>query len=784
MVNKIYRIIFFCLLPALFGACNDDLELNDHVPQYIDGELVVNFDISKQGMPGTRTTINDYGTEMFSNGDMIHIVGTFNIRYLEEGATGDEYKTGTVSRYGALRYNGNGWEPVEGSGLTWPAVATDGQFTAYFINGNSSILTGSESSGIYPLSNLTPGTDPLTAVSVENIPYGHAVELNFTHICAFLTLDDMIPMVADEYWFTTDGPVNKETGETEQLNNAFRISLQDGTYGPELNFEFLQSPNPSYTPSVYIASQKQASSDESGEGTGTTPARVSYFLEPGFYPKFKIVYPSTETAVYDYLEYDFYNIQQDVGDTEYTLNEPDLKANTPYMLSITKAPGVTVILPPSGDEWDESENYFDVDVEAFLKAVYNKEGYSENNVQILEQTATGTLLLHNVNFNNFDYAKFKDQNFRPNNIQGSVFDGGYHYIRNLGSPLLRYNFGTVQNLGVKNAAITFTTYEIDNSALTETDDMSRVGAFCMWNRSNATISNIRVSDVTMNVNVRTVDRGGQETHNIGGIFGSNTGVINEVALSGNFNVTVQGENGNAVNASVLIGGIMGQNAGEGKISNISPISGTPTFTITNKCTGPLGSYSVGGVVGESQGYITDIILTNVTIDGSSSSGVTSYMGGVAGQLQVTSTSDDMVNALLNSCIVNGTVKAGESKPYNAITSVSYTGGISGTVLNVPIIDCRVAVDLYGPATAIDGVVYGMGGAIGRIRTGSTYDIQDIIAHGKVLKYPQGDNSYAGNFAGIVPEGQDDSDYANKNITVYVFTGVNFIGAALPDVLSN
>lgn len=773
-------------VPFLF-ACTDDLDIGNR--DSLSNELPLEFNFLFPSEIGTRAFSEDDNVRTkFKEGDVIHVLGTFQTQNLQEDGT---YQPGeTITRYGALMYNGLIWTAVSGSNLTWPTNATKGQFKAYYISESNGVLTGENPTETYMLSDLTPSTDPLEAVSEPDIPYGYGIRMKFTHICAYLSLVDLEPMVAENYWFTTNNVKDSATGNAVTFNNAFRISLSDldNPTGPDLNFEFCPIGNSEYQNLVYISANSIQTEGVDEEGNPTITARANYFLEPGFYESFALVYPAGKGSTYSYLEYDYKNVPEESGGVGITNNPPDLKANQTYTLTITKSPGITVNIPPQAGGWDESGTSYDVDVEEFLKAIYEQNNYfyddGDENVQILEKTPNGTKLLHNVNFDHFDYSKFKDQSFRANNMEGSVFDGDYHYISNLGSPLFRYNYGTVKNLGVKGAKISLVSYEESNI----NDDMSRNGALCMWNRSNATINNVRISNVDLSVYVKTMDSGGQETHNIGGVIGSNTGVINGVSISGNFNITVAGleattpEFGNGtsypVNSTVLIGGFLGQNAGEGEVYDVSPQEGSPVITITNRCAGSFGAYSVGGVVGESQGYITGVILPNVRVDASSSSGLSSYIGGIAGQLAVSTSSD---NAVLNSCVVSGSVRAGKSQPVagNALSSVSYIGGIAGTVLNVPIIDCSVAVSVFATTQPQESVTYGTGGAIGRIRQSSSYNIQNIIAYGTELTYPSAAvNNWYGSFAGIVPAGQSwNSNYSDKNIIVHIFSGMNYIGGA-------
>ena len=230
-----------------------------------------------------------------------------------------------------------------------------------------------------------------------------------------------------------------------------------------------------------------------------------------------------------------------------------------------------------------------------------------------------------------------------------------------------------------------------------------------------------------------------------------------------------------MNASVLIGGIVGQNAAEGSISGISPMTNNQTIYITNSCKGPLGSYSVGGIAGMSSGYISDVIITNLVVNCTNSSGVTSYLGGMAGQLSVT----DATNAELTSCNTGGSLRAGKSVPYGPVTSVSYLGGISGAVLNVPVRNCNTSTSLYGATETYPDVLYATGGVFGRIRTVS--ECRDIIAWGGTLAAPsntEGITSYVGSFAGVAPFGVTEDDYSKNNINVNRFGDLIYIGTNL------
>ena len=769
MLRTIKYILYLMFMLPFIAGCSEDLYL-DKATEDVNEELPIEFDFMLPDTPTTRGF--DEGTDIktaFANENMIHVFATFKTQELQEDG---EYIQGELSRYGALKYSSaeRKWEHVEGSNMKWPSVAVDGTFTAYYISGSDGVLTDITESKTYLLSDITPATDPLKAQSAE-IKYGHAVELRFNHICTHLTLIDLEPQVATSYWFKRD--------DVTDFSNAFRLVLEkDANNDPtSLEVEFLSVPDNDFNNLVYISSLVTGATIND-EGKEKTITKANYFLEPGLYKTFSLCYPATKPEIYNYLQYDYDKIPAQVGGKENT--PPDFEAGKTYTLTVTKSSGVTINSPSSGEGWDDSDDYIEVDVEEFLKAIYERKAYKKDGVLILEQTASGTKLLHNVDFGNCDYSEeFKDKNFVPHNLEGSVFDGDYHYIRNLGSPLFRYNYGTIQNVGIRDIKFEAVSYE-DDDFEDHNKDMSRYGALCMWNRQSATINNVRVIDVDMTVSVKSqveIGSDGSETHNIGCVIGSNTGRVSEVALGGNFKLHVKGEEGYPVNASVLIGGFVGQNASQGNIYDISPLESN-TISITNECVGSIGSYSVGGIVGESSGIITGVILSSVTIDGSKSQGVVSYMGGIAGKLEV---SENLTStSTISSCNISGSVTAGKTAQNGNLSSVSYIGGIVGADLDVPVTDCRTAVSVHGSQDVNENVVYAVGGAFGRIRKPTL--IENIIAYGSALS---GSNNatgsyYIGNFAGIVPKDQTwEKDYSDKNIIVRSF-GYNPLGAALED----
>lgn len=766
------------IVVLLLGGCKDDLQygvLND--PSEEIG-LQVEFELEWPQELATRTDLDKYGNERFSNGDMIHIIGTFNVEALQEDG---KKERGIETRYGALSYDGTNWKAVGGSNIKWPSIATDGQFTAYYINGSNGVLTGNTKTENFRLSELTPTTDPLIATSEDGIPYGSAVKLEFSHICAYLTLLDIEPQVSDSYWLVRNGVLKDENGQPTVFNNAFQISLvEEGTYGPELNFSFIQEPDDDLTEnSIYIAGKIITVEPPESDPLAGKTINAMYFLEPGYYDTFQIVYPASTTTTYNYLEYDYNKIPVIDGET---LTKPLLMANTPYTLDITKSPGTTVVSPPSEGGWDDNGSYYVlVDVEEFLKSVYNGNAYEEEGKPILEKTTNGTRLLTNVDFHNYSYSNFEDKGFYPDIPDNIEFDGDHHYIKNLAEPLFHFVSGKVMNIGIREITADIISEENADRNL----DNSRNGALCHFN-TGGLIKNVRVIDCIFNVGVKsyitTEDNNNKETHNIGGVVGSNMGTIDGVEFGGFMRITVTGyaesPYNNNVNANVLIGGVTGQNTGEGTIADIRAINKNFTMNIVNSCVGVLGNYVCGGLVGQSSGNITQANLSNITINGTKSEGVVSNMGGMVGQLTVTENNNGAVTA----CNVSGSVAAGITRPFRAITTESYTGGIAGVVWKIPVTNCSSLVSVAGPepTSTVADVVYGTGGAFGRIRNSDTFTFSELLIYGNSLSGPE---EWKGDFVGIAPDSSEWSawylNFDSYGNTVKSFTGLD-VGTNKPD----
>ena len=778
----LYRFPFYlCLfLPILWG-CTDELYLQDSEMEET-GELPVEFILEWPGENETRGFSSEVKTK-FSDQDVIHIVGFFKTEALQEDGS---YLEGQTARYGALKYNSKTrqWEAVEGNKLTWPSISTEGNFYAYYISGANGLITKFDEPITMNLSEVTPQTDPLMAPNTGDLVYGHAVKLQFQHLCSYLTLIDIEPLVSSQYFFTNVDVYTKEEGEKKSFNNAYSLTLieNDGETDPdlkgfpELKFEFIQAPDASYDNKIFISGNASTleTTDENEEKQ--TFSTVSYFLEPGFYSKFDIVYPAIAPNTYPYLTYDYTTIPPNAGGIEYENIPPDLEGGTTYTLTITKSPGVTIVNPPKGEGWEDDEESYEVDVKKFLTAVREGTEYvNDSDTPILEQTPGGTKLLHNVTFKEENYEDYETFGLLPDVLEGKTFDGNFHYIRDLGCPLFRNNYGTIINLGIEKIKIDAESVEYSYNGGDNTQDKSRHGALCMWNRPAALISNVRVIDVDMTISVEYTNTApdGGEVHNIGGVVGSNTGTITELYIGGPYKISVKGED--VRNAEVIIGGIVGQNAGNAVISDVAMLDENFSMRISNDCSGDLGAYNVGGICGKSSAFISSAIISDINVNSSSSSGVISYIGGMVGMLEISEGS----TGYLKDCIVSGAVEAGTTnQETSTIPGKSYIGGMVGYDNNASVTDCRASVSVTGSRTVKEGVTYGTGGGFGRILKPSIF--RNLIVYGAKLISPAGlspvGSNYVGNFAGIGPAGQTwEENYASSNITFHAFQGLDPIG---------
>lgn len=842
--HKLFKKISFLvgtvfLLPVV-SSCRDEVFLFEDEVERIDNRPVV----LEVHLPETTRGVNPIKT--FPTDAMLHVMGTF---LMDDGSE--------EIRYGGFTINGDQWEQktpegtVEYDLFAWPNNCVTAEFKAYYVKGANTLLVPSDDPGNNPVTTLSevvgkngePDSDPLVAYSSGPIKYGHTIVLNFIHACSYLTVEDMPPGMANRFWFTQ---LDANQDVKENFYNAFRLHLNTNK---EMELQFIQKPDPDYGGLVYVEGASQ-----SVVSNGVEKAYFSVFLAPGQYSDFVIGYPGMdEMQPYMYYQKKLPDDETpgstepgagnggdpgdntgDLGDTGNPGDndgdgddmEPDieeegtnnanpfniLKENGVYRFNLSKSAGVNILTPPPGEVWDDSENpIYPVDAEEFLYKVCNPAEYvipyKGEQVKILEVVGSGTRLCENVNMQWAKYDIFAPSSknfytwFQPDLVRGNTFDGDHHYIWNLGSPLFHTVNGTVKNLGLTNADMSFVTrtqYLPDGYEQKNENDyfsLERRGAICNYVQYG-TIENIRIrsklpywyennieptdlpnyyNDV-FNINAYIYSTSSQESHSIGCLVGSNlSGTINRITICCDITLNVANAPSTSTIPTLNIGGIIGQSVST--LINVST-EDKPTITINNVCSYQNAAYYIGGITGyHSGGTINNVILPDVMLMSRGSSGFTSYMGGMAGGLSNAQSGGELLN-----CSVAGSVYAGKSSMNNLnVSGASYTGGVAGECYESYILNgCLAKVNVYGPTNNLVetvGVTYGTGGVFGRVVQlyDPTAPVQTPVGLRNITfsgSYLVGPSEYIGRFAGIVPTGETwEDDYADNDILI-TYTGSN------------
>lgn len=749
-IRKFTYIILLAVM-SLVTSCSEDFNLFNN--EYGgENERPIVFDFNLPDSPNSRA-INGAKT-VFANGDVIHISGLFTL------ANGQ-----TETRYGALAYSSStGWSAVSDSKLTWPNTAVSGVFTAYHVPTlnvkQGSIITNNDKN-ISLLQTVTPTSDPLFAETTEANPveYGQSVKLKFSHLCTYLTLEDLTPAYNQFIFSAQSIKSDASSASTIPFNNAFYLQL---TPQNTLEFGFCQSPEGQASYEITSTTVKNSNNTNTGN--------VSFFLQPGYYDNFSIFYPTGGSKT-PFLNYEYTPLQGDES------TPPMLEAGVAYVLNTVTSPGIIIQSPSQEDNkpW-ESGNAIQVDVNEFLTSILENREYTFKNNTILEKTNTGLKLNFNIDFKDTLYTWLNNGNL-PNVPIGEVLDGDNHTIYNMACPLFNENNGTITNLGISNVNADkvvlnqFATFPGDANHPGQYD-FSRQGALCRYNRG--AINNIRMTDVTIVASVITDNDSDiedhQDTENIGLITGSNIGSIDNVRLSGNLSITLNTseQDTDGSNCTINLGGLVGQNADSGRINDIGSLDegeGLQKISIINNCTSEKGAYYVGGVVGYNAGYIGPIGVPFIDIDCSQSQCTKSFIGIITGEI----TTSTGTTATIVGANVAGSVKAGSISFYYDLDSGSYVGGIAGASVlpsggnGISITDCMVVAQLLDNSIASEAnTINCTGGCFGRIY--APFITNSITLYLIQMKYPalQDDQNYfVGTFAGLAPSNMN-WDWSSSN----------------------
>lgn len=754
MHKHIFRL-FLLLLPLMgLESCTNDL-IDGGMSSYGTLPVEFMFEEPEEGFgPATRGT--ETYKEQFEQGDVIHVQGIFESK---EGEI--------VTEYGAMRLNASRkWEPVEGSTLYWPMEAVSGTFKAYYVVNSNYMLANHTGTDPIMLSDVKDGEDPLEAAS-RTVPYGNAVNMRFTHACTYLTLDKLEANVSDYYWLVFPG--------SEDIKNAYQLTREGG----ELELKFISIPDSRENNLVYISSRAMPQIID-----GQSYSMASFYLAPD----------SPDPGVPSMYNYFDLRTNSNFPFMSFlnSLTEP-LLANRPYVLNVENAKGANVVTNTQID-WDEETAGWKIDVPEFLKSIANGKEYYEtdengNPVQITLISNGRLLLQHNLDFDfyeDYDYTKW---GFYPDVDNATIFDGNLHYIENIGHPVFRFNYGTIQNLGLRTLRSDVTLYE-GSSEDNYANDFSRVGGLVNWNRSSGVINNIRIEDFVLNVKIHaenpvTSGTNSNENYNIGGVCGENWNTLSEVALKGDIVINVSAEQTTGeysyVDANANIGGIVGNHTST--LQNVGPETNENyRIFISNTCRGRSewgsGVFCVGGAVGLSTGnQISQVMIQNVTIDGTDSDGYQQYTGGLSGRLRGNS-------CYVSDCTVQGSLTCGTVSSYGQTSTnpYSYMGGISGNVRGYTVSNCRAICNVTANMANAGAGICATGGAFGRLMVDC--NIIGCSAYGNQLTGPQREAApvaYVGTFAGIANEAYTWSSLSGAGNTVRAFTGLQEIGAYINDV---
>lgn len=717
------RWLSLVLLVILLCGCGKDLMTEQQVRSSDGKALPIEFVMAYPAMldaednPDTRVQKDQL---KFEEGDVIHVSATFTL-----------LGGGTLNKYDCLELTDGKWVSREESGkdtqpMLWPWDAEKATFHVYYLAHSSGILTEKTER---LLDDLRTEADPVYAVAV-NIPYGGAVKLEFTHLCTQLQISGL-KKGETEFWLQKEG-----------LKDAF--SLERSSTDEPLNFQFIEA-----------SEELRAGQAPRVIGTSDGEGKAVFYLAPGDYSNVNITYPYG-------LSYLTLTDVEGLG---------DLKANTVYTLNIKSGSG-NVDEADDEDWWpDPDDDKDDVlldtdDINGLLKAIHDgKEYVTKNGTLILAADNSGTYLLRNVDFH--------ENPFTPQVLpNGTVFDGKYHYIKNVsGSALFSGINGRVSNLGIAGGEVVRT-------------DFNNMGILTPTASVSAFMNNLRVK----NISIIHPSSSMEGVCNIGALVGSNSGTIYEVKLGGKINVEIKSDD---APGRVHVGGLVGQSSGS--ITNVSLLDDDDPVQVNVVCDCRFhkesgqqqieGDRYVGGLAGLSTGNVNNCRIS-ATVTAENSQGVLMYTGGLIGMLRGSDEGGAAGTATvsLSSSIASGEVTGGLAFPLdNTINGEgrSYTGGLVGYAYSVAsITDCKSMGKVhdhdYQPGfSPYENAYYAIGGAFGQVygaNTNTTISGVDARSEIHTTLPSQSDPPY---FIGLFA-GRSDRDYkagnSNHNTGNYNFIG--------------
>lgn len=776
MRSKLNILISLFVGMLTLSSCNEDLTANPNNSDRDRNEmlpLIINVNMASDE-PSTRW----FGQEdkrTFSKDDLLHIIVDYTCKSID-GVIYHDKRYIIASCLGS-----NKWGEFEENRqtLVWPGDALSGSFKAYYIDGTHAQLN-ENTAPAQRIDNFDYTTCPLVGENLD-VPYGHTIELQMKHLFSHLSFIDLEPGISERFWFQRFVETEDEQKCDPEFYNGIQFVYEEynETYGgPSITPLYSQIKDDSYDGLVYISGKTDIYYNDNSEPKG----KVGFFLVPGTYERFKLLYPKTSSIASTYINY----TNSGIGD-----NITEFKNNSSYVFSVIRSNGLVVEEIP-GNGWDTSEPV-KVDVLEFMQAVNEGKEYVKDGQLILKVIEGGIELVRNVDFD-FTYYDV------INNVGGKdifadldkILDGGYHYIKNMVCPLLNTNDGNIKNLGIIGFDTSKEKINISerfNGAGVK-KDFSQFGAIARSNTGN--IYNLRARDINIEELIKVyVDE--TEIQSIGILIGSNEGgSVSKISLAGGLNLKVKNAEEENRIPIVYIGGIAGQNTVS--IREITPLDANeeevwenalPFINIDVKCVGEKGSIYVGGVVGNDTGNIENIELQNITIDCSESRILQQRIGGIAGRIW-----DSQISALILECSVGGSLKGGSCEYTTNASSYSYLGGLCGHISLQPSIrDCILSMDINLSMEDDENVLYSTGGVFGRVqKTENTQEIgivTNIVSYGSELNATKN----VGCFIGIAPSPINEFDFSWDNYysplgnNVRKYDNIDYIGS-VSDTMDN
>ncbi|WP_455621030.1 fimbrillin family protein [Parabacteroides sp.] len=729
MDSKQIKWIICGLIGFLLSGCQDDLNSPDTGKDRRGIPVRFTTELPQDGKVMTRSTTAITDKTEFKNGDVMHVSAVFT---LDEQSSSEN----TVTKYAALRWNEEEEEWVdlgeaEGQYMDWPWNAKSATFTAYHMEEwDGPIIPDEPVTPIvldrFAYDKVIVNPDPLKAESQGSVEYGHAVHLQFKHLCTRLTITDVGD--ENEYWLTIKAP-----GPDKNLKNA--CTIQRSTTN-ELTFEFTEQEdtlhiNPTNgEANTIIKVSSQVAVDEKGKRS------VTFHLEPRDYSNFTL----TRRDGYGYITLSGIQNEEQEGfrldaGNSYTISLQDLSGN---------------ITPDDMDEdwWGENgpgDTYKDFDVQTFMDHIEScNEDYICAVPGMPEQSFT--LLKYDPYLKEMKLmtdVDFQEKEFNAVNLHSiNTFNGGGHTIQNIKHPMFDLLEGKVIDLKLADVNLE----HINANTSTDDPDHDTTWGALAHICAGGEISDVTLENATINIVLHNQNATADKSYNVGALVGwVKAGKLSNISLRNKIEVTVSASDNESVYLAA-VGGVIGQcNGTLERIDYMGTGSDDDAIKVTNTCKGYASRYT-GGIVGLlSDGSINGCDVRTI-VDASKAYGTWNYAGGVAGGIRVTGSGQATIS---DPRITGGKVTGGRAIVRSGETSHSSVGGIVGHLQNASVtnglVTNKVSIKQY---THEDGTIYyTIGGVIGSITNPREIRKNEGANEFDATSYAGWNNYIAGTFSG-------------------------------------